>query len=332
MMKKVNIGLIGLGYVGKFHLRNCLKLDSVNLVAVADLSKKSLKLARGMGVKQTFTDYQQLLKQPDIDAVLISLPTHLHAPSVINAAENGKDIFLEKPLAKNPEEGKQILSAVRKNNVKLMVGYPWRFNSIFCELKGKIESGMLGDIQTAHAVNNGPGAFLHRGLGSIPQPVPKWWFNKELTGGGALIDLGSHLINLAHWYFGEVTSIKAYLGYRFNFDFEDHAICIAKFASGTVAIINVGWFSQKSVIGAELFGTVANASAYHHSSSNLGRVKTGIQLLLGRIPKFFMPYLNEVSHFVDCIQEDTSPSPSGEEAFKDLETISLAYKNQIHLD
>lgn len=331
-MKKINVGLIGLGYAGKFHLRNCLKLESVNLTAVADISKKSLKLAKRMGVKQTFTDYNQLLKQPSIDAVLISLPTHLHTPSAISAAENGKNIFLEKPLAKNPEEGKKMLSAAKKNNVKLMVGYPYRFNSTFRDLKDKINSGALGDIQTAHAINNAPGAFMHRGVGTIPQPVPSWWFNKDLTGGGALMDLGSHMINLARWYFGEVTDIKAYLGYRFNFDFEDHAICIANFTSGTKAVINVGWFSKKSVVGAELFGTVAHASAYHHSPSNLSRAQIAIQLLLGRTPNFFMPYLNEASHFVNCIKEDTQPSPSGEEALKDLEAIALAYKNQVHLD
>jgi predicted dehydrogenase len=331
-MKKISVGLIGLGYAGKFHLRNCLKLESVNLTAVADISKKSLKVAKRMGVKQTFTDYHQLLKQPTIDAVLISLPTHLHLPSAISAAENGKHIFLEKPLARNPEEGKQILLAARKNNVKVMVGYPYRFNPAFRDLKDKINSGTLGDIQTAHAINNAPGAFMHRGVGTIPQPVPGWWFNKDLTGGGTLMDLGSHMINLARWYFGEVIDIKAYLGYRFNFDFEDHAICIAHFTSGTTAIINVGWFSKKAVVGAELFGTVSHASAYHHSPSNLSRAQIAIQLLLGRTPNFFMPYLKEASHFVNCIKEDMQPSPSGEEALKDLESISLAYKNQIHLD
>ena len=281
-----------------------------------------------MGVKQTFIDYHQLLKQPTLDAVLISLPTHLHTPCAISAAENGKHIFLEKPLARNPEEGKQIISAARKNNVKLMIGYPSRFNSIFRDLKGKLKSGVLGDIETAHTMNIASGPFLHRAEGTIPKPVPEWWFKKELTGGGALIDLGSHMINLTRWYFGEVNNIKAYLGYRFNFDFEDHAICIANFTSGTTAIINVGWFSQEAVVGVELFGTVAHASGYHHSPS---RVTTAIQLLLGRTPKFFIPYLKEVSHFVRCINEDTQPSPSGEDALKDLEAIKQAYENQINL-
>jgi len=293
------------------------------------MSKKALKLAREMGVKQTFEDYRQLLKQKTIDAVLISLPTHLHALCAINAAEEEKHVFLEKPLAINPEEGKKIISAARKNDVKLMIGYPSRFDSGFLDLKKKAESGVLGDIQTAHAMNIASGPFLHRAEGTIPRPVPEWWLKKELTGGGALMDLGSHAINLARWYFGEVNNIKAYLGYRFNFDFEDHAICVANFTSGTTAVINVGWFSQKTAIGIELFGTVAHASSYHSAPS---RVVTAIQLLLGRTPGFFIPYREEISHFVRCIEEDSQPSSSGEDALKDLEAIKRAYENQLRLN
>jgi UDP-N-acetylglucosamine 3-dehydrogenase len=328
-MTKINLGLIGLGYLGKYHLRTCLGLESANVVAVADLSKRSLKLAKEMGVKQTFTDYNQLLKQPTIDAVIISLPTHLHAPCAISAAEMGKHVFLEKPLARNPLEGKDIISSAKKNAVKLMIGYPSRFNSGYLDLKKKMENGILGEIQTAHATNISAGAFMHRGEIGIPKPVPDWWLKKELTGGGALMDLGSHMINLARWYFGEVVNIKSCLGYRYNFDFEDHAICIAKFTSGTTAIFNVGWFSQKSAVGIELFGTVANASTYPSSTS---KVLTAIQLLLGRTPKFFIPFRKEVLHFIQCIQEDSQPLTSGEDSLKDLEVITQAYNNQIVLD
>ncbi|MCD6431686.1 Gfo/Idh/MocA family oxidoreductase, partial [Candidatus Bathyarchaeota archaeon] len=122
--KKINLGLIGLGFIGKVHLKNCMKLKSARVVAVADVSKRALRFAQRMGVKKLFTDYHELLKQPDIDAVLISLPTFLHAPCAISAAEEGKHIFLEKPLARNTKEGKEIIAAARKHDVKLMIGYP----------------------------------------------------------------------------------------------------------------------------------------------------------------------------------------------------------------
>jgi len=326
-MKEISLGLIGIGYAGKAHLKNCLNLNSAKLVAVADISKKALKLAQGFGIKRLFTDYHQLLKQPDIDAVLISLPTHLHTSCAICAAEEGKHIFLEKPLARNPTEGKEIVSAVRRYNVKLMVGYPLRFSSNFEDLKKEIESGVLGDIQTAHAVNIGAGPFLHRAENTTPRPVPEWWLDRDISGGGALLDLGSHMINLTRWYFGEVKSIKAHLGYRFNFDFEDYALCITKFESGTKALINVGWFSQESAIGVDVYGTVSHARSYHRSSN---KVITAVQLILGKTPKFFKPYLKEIMHFVNCIKVESQPQPSGEDALKDLEVITQAYESQIH--
>lgn len=327
-MKKINLGIIGLGFIGKVHLKNCLNLKSARVVAVADISKKALKFAQELGVKQLFTDYHEVLEQPNVDAVVISLPTHLHAPCAIRAAEEGKHIFLEKPLARNPKEGKKIVSAATRYGVKLMVGYPLRFSSEFGALKEEIESGKLGDIQMVHAVNIGAGPFFHRAESVVPRPVPEWWFDKKLSGGGALLDLGSHMINLMRWYFGEIKSIKAYLGYRFNFDFEDHAVCIANFESGTRAIINVGWFSQKAAIGVELFGTVDHIRIYSQSSS---RVMTAFQLIVGKTPKFFIPYLREISAFINCIIEDEWSSTSGVDALKDLEVIIRAYRTHGYL-
>lgn len=143
------------------------------------------------------------------------------------------------------------------------------------------------------------------------------------------MDVGCHMINLLRWYFGEVSNVKSYMGYRFNLDFEDHATCILRFQSGQIAIVNAGWFSQKAQIKVELLGTVAHASATHTPPS---KIKTAIQLMTGRTPDFYIPYIKELSHFVECLRQDLPPSPSAEDALKDLETISLAYKNQIRLD
>lgn len=326
-MKKVKLGLIGLGYIGKTHLRNCLNLESARLVAVSDISKKALSKAKNMGVKNAFTDYEQLLRNQNIDAVIIALPTYLHKSCVQKVAETGKDILLEKPLARNVEEGKEIVSIVKRNGTNLMVGYPTRFTSSLCSLKEKIESGTLGEVQMAYATNIGSGPFFHRSEGYIPRPVPTWWFNKELTGGGALIDLGCHLISLLRWYFGEVIDVKSYLGYRFNLDIEDHATCIAKFASGPIAIINVGWFSMEHQLKVDLLGTVKHASARLIDRSN--RILAAIQLLLTKSSKFNQPYLRELEYFVHCVRHGLPPSPSINDAIKDLEVISTAYKNKI---
>lgn len=328
-MRKIKLGLIGLGYIGKVHLQNCLRLEPVELVAVSDISKNALNKAKKLGVKKLYLDYEKLLNDKDIEAVIIALPTHLHLPCAVKAAENGKHIFLEKPLARNLKEGKEIISATNKNNVKLMVAYPFRFSEPFQKLKNKIETGELGDIQVAHTINISSGPFMHRAEEDIPKPVPEWWMNKKLTGGGALIDLGSHMINLARWYFGEITNIKAHLGYRFNLDFEDHAICIAHHTSRTKTITNVGWYSQDLTLGIELYGTTAHTSFYYKPPS---KPITALQLILKRTPKYFKPHQTELSHFINCVKQDKQPATPGEDALKDLEAIEKAYKNQIHLN
>ena len=328
-MKKVRIGLIGLGYVGKIHLRNSLNLESAKLTAVCDVSKKALRYAQKMGVKNTFTDYEQLLKDQNIDAVIIALPTHLHKKCAQKVAEAGKDIFLEKPLARSVKEGKEILAATKRNGVKTMVGYPLRFASSFLSLKEKIQSGVLGEVPSSYATFVSSGPFFHRAERDIPRPVPEWWFKKEMTGGGALIDLGCHLINLLRWYFGKITHIKSYLGYRFNMEIEDHATCIAKFESGPISIINVGWFSTGYQLKVELLGTVKHASA-HRNPPN--RIVAAAHQLLFNSSEFWMPHLRELEYFAQCVKQDLPPNPSGNDALKDLETITQAYKNNIRLD
>jgi UDP-N-acetylglucosamine 3-dehydrogenase len=328
-MHRVKLGLIGLGYIGKIHLINCLKLQNAQLVAVADVSKKALNDAKKLGVAETYTDYHELLNNKDIEAVIIALPTHLHAECAKAADEKHKHILLEKPLARNTNEGEEILFAARRYNVKLMIGHSARHNDVYKNLKKKIETGELGEIQIAYAINIGSGPFMHRAEAGSPKPVPDWWWKRDLTGGGALIDLGSHMINLTRWYFGEVIDAKGYLGYRYNLEQEDHAICVLKFGNGQVAIINVGWFSQKSNIKIEVYGTAGHASA---SSNPPNKIITALQLMLRRTPIFYVPYLNEIQHFVDSIEKDFQPQPSGEDGLRDLEVIEKAYKNAIKLN
>lgn len=300
----------------------------MKVVGVSDVSKKALSKARNAGVKKTFTDYKDLLKQPEIDAVIIALPTHFHLRCATEAAEAKKQIFLEKPIARNLEEANAIISASKRNSVKLMIGYPLRFKTDLVELRKKIHSGLFGEIVVAHATYVGCGPFFHRAEGYAPVPVPEWWFNKELTGGGALIDVGIHLINLFRWYFGEITDIKSQLGHRLNMEMEDSALCIAKFDSGVRAVITAGWFSQKNRVELKLFGTVDHADSQQRLQNPLSTV---VQMFATGTSKYFQPHFTELGYFAHCVSRDLTPSPSGEDGVKDLQAMLLAYKNQISL-
>jgi predicted dehydrogenase len=205
-----------------------------------------------------------------------------------------------------------------------MIGYPIRFNSTFRALRAKIVDGRLGDVADAHAVNVASGPFSTRGEDFAPAPVPDWWFNRELTGGGALIDLGIHMINLLRWYFGEVTDIRCTLGHRFNFDFEDSANCWVKLRTGTLAAVSVGWFSQNHVLKVELFGTAGHEVAQDLTSNP---ILNAARMFATGTSRLSMPYLTELQYFADCVNNDVSPSPSGRDGLRDLEAIGQAYRN-----
>jgi myo-inositol 2-dehydrogenase / D-chiro-inositol 1-dehydrogenase len=325
-MKKTGLGIIGLGYIGLIHLRNSLKLENSRVVAVSDVSKRALADAKKAGVKKCYTDYAELLKDEEVDSVIIALPTHLHSECAIAAAELGKNIFLEKPIARNPSEARSIISISEKNSVKLMVGYPLRFNTEMANLRREIKNGSLGDIETAFATFIDSGPFMHRNQDYTPIPVPEWWFRKELTGGGALIDLGSHMINLLRWYFGEVAEIRTRLKYRFNFDFEDSAICFIRFESGTSAVLNVGWFSQQYHQDVAVFGTVRHGVA---RSIIPKPIPAALQMISMGTTTFWRPHFAELEHFVNCVVSDEQPQPSALDGLKDLEVIQRGYENKF---
>jgi len=141
------------------------------------------------------------------------------------------------------------------------------------------------------------------------------------------MDLGSHMINLLRWYFGnEISDVKSILGHRFDMPFEDHALCFMKFKQGPIATVNVGWFSQETNIEVELLGTVKAVSMKHTPENLRSRI---LQMLVGKQSTELLAFRNELNYFVNCIINDRAPSPSATDGLKDLQLISLAYENEI---
>lgn len=169
--------------MGSIHLMNCKYIDDIKVEAVADSSKTALKRASVLGIKNQFTDYHELFKKSlDLDAVIISLPNFLHFDSMKLAVESGINVFVEKPLAKNVAEGKEIVDLARRNNSKVMVGHQLRFYTPIEKIKQAIDEGRLGrtEVVTIEEVTNGP--FTHP---AVPKPVAEWWFDADKVGGGS---------------------------------------------------------------------------------------------------------------------------------------------------
>lgn len=280
------MGVIGLGHMGQLHLLNALRVDGVEVVAGADKSEGNRKYAERHHVK-TYDDYTKLVESEKLDAVIISLPNFLKKDCIQYAAENKLDIFLDKPMARNYAEASEIVQKVEKENVRLMVGVNYRYIPCVQKLKSVFDDGRIGDpvIATADLILNGP--LSH---GAVPLPVPEWWLSKETAGGGALLDLGYHLIDLLAWMLGDLEVTYSKLGYRMNLPVEDSATVVLKSKSGdATCVVNVGWF-ERSIFPdfnfrVNIHGTASYASTDHFSPGDLRvhAAKEGVRNILRRI-------------------------------------------------
>lgn len=145
-MRKIRVGIVGLGHMGLIHLANCLRLkEYCNVAAVADISRAALSDIRGLGIK-SYSSYLEMVEKEKVDAIIISLPNYLHKDACLLAAEEGCDIFLEKPLAMDINKGREIVNSVKKSGIKLMMGMCQRFIKGIKELKKVVNEGVLGHI------------------------------------------------------------------------------------------------------------------------------------------------------------------------------------------
>lgn len=337
----INVGVIGLGRMGMLHLMNCLHIDDVKVVAASDPTKKALNKAKSAGVNKLYTDYHDLLNNPpNIDAVVISLPNFLHFESIQLALETGLNVFTEKPMAYTVKECRKIVKSVQKSGKKLMIGHNLRFVDAIERMKESTEKGHIGTLEvvTLEDVINGP--FAHP---AVPAPVSDWWFDPKKSGGGALLDLGYHMIDLFRFFIGDSKVIFSCLDHKFNLPVEDGAIAILCSSNySTKGIINVGWY-QKTVFPKYNFRVILHGNAGYLSSDDLvprnlyiHAVKEGTRNLLRRIvgkkirplsyTYYYESYYKELMHFFDCIKRDSDPLISANDGLKTVELIKEAYE------
>jgi len=327
-MKIINVGVIGLGRLGQVHAQAYRSLKNVNLYSICDISDRRLsRTAKKYRVKKTYHDYREMLENSKIDAVSLCLPNYLYHPTAIAAAEMGKHIFVEKPLARNSREAEEILKVVKKNNVKCAVGFSLRFDYRFRALKQILLNGSIGKVKSASA---GMFGSPFHGL------VPKWLFDREKIGGGVLIDLGCHMIDLMRWYFGNPSSIFASLKYLSDLDMEDQATIILDF-NGTNAIIQTGWFTFGEFFHrVELHGTERIASSFDFADKELQMTRKLLKASVGKVIENFgnLSYYSgdprifrELDHFTKCLRENRDTFTSGKDALASLKIIEAAYES-----
>lgn len=338
----LKVGVVGLGKMGKVHMMNCMHIDDVKVIAVADPSRRALAKAKSMGIKNLYTDYRNLLNEfhGSLDAAIISLPNFLHFESIQMALEAGLNVFVEKPLANTTKECSQIVRLVEKSGRKLMIGHCVRFYDAVERMKEIVDKGQIGKLEviTLESIANGP--FSH---GIIPKPVPEWWFDPEKVGGGALLDLGYHMIDLFRFFAGDCHLLFSHLGHKYNLPLEDSAIAMIQSHDSLVkGIVHVGWYEQlifpQHDFRVILHGDYNHISTSHFEPNNIYTyaAKEGVKNLFRKImgkkikPLAYSYYLEgfhkELRHFFNCIKNDLEPSVLAVDGLKTIEVIEEAYR------
>jgi len=197
----LKFGLIGCGAVASWcHLPALRRLRNVTVVAAADPDAGALARMKQQFRGDTHVAYQELLARPDIDAVVISVPPAHHAAVACAAAAARKAFYLEKPIAVSQAEAREVAAAVSSSGVATAMGFNRRLHPLYRQAKGLIQDGAIGRVRFVHSAFCEP---------APSQGLPQWKLNRA-SGGGVLLDLASHHVDLLRWFLGEeVASVEA---------------------------------------------------------------------------------------------------------------------------
>lgn len=333
-MSKLKIAVVGCGSIAKYrHLPEYHLNKNAEIVAVVDIvPERAEAMAKEYGAK-AYTDYKEVLKLEEVDAVSVCLPNYLHAPVSIDALNAGKHVLCEKPMATSREEADAMIAAAEANGKKLMIAHNQRFVASHQKAKEIIESGKLGRITSFKTTfgHGGPEGWSIDGATS-------WFFNKEQAFIGAMGDLGVHKADLMRYLLGEFTEVGSFIETNAkNFsEVDDNAVCILRTADGVIGTLTASWaynsgsddnstiiYGEKGFLKLEadpeysLIEQYTNGEVINHKLSRIQTNEEGGQTTS-----------HVINHFVASILEDKQPLITGEEGKKSLEIILGAIESQ----
>lgn len=305
MKEHIRCAVLGLGRLGYWHAENlAARVKGANLVSLADpFVNQAEKVARELGVEKWTKNSDEVFEDPTIDAVIIATPTSTHADMIEKAAKNGKHIFIEKPLTSDLDEADRVIQAIRENNVYCQVGFMRRFDSAYMEAKRRIQAGDIGTPLYFKGVSRDPG--------SPPEEFIK-------NSGGIFLDMSIHDYDIARFLLNSnVTSVASHgniLMHSFMEKYHDvdQAMTYLSFESGAAADIETsrnafyGYDIRGEVIGSE--GSMIIGSLRYHDVQILTKKGSTHNIIPAFPERFKDAYLNEILHFIECLQNNEQPA------------------------
>ena len=319
MDKKLRIGVIGAGRIGKLHANNLKNaVPGAAVTAISDVNLLSAKaLAATLGVGKVYQEYQQLLDDPDVDAVFICASTDMHSPISIAAAKAGKHIFCEKPIDHDLGKIEEVLKAVKEAGVKYQVGFNRRFDRNFKKVRETVREGKIGDVHIVRVTSRDPEA-----------PPPSY----VKTSGGIFVDMTIHDFDMVRYLTGseveEVSVFGAVLVDPAIGEAGDVDTCVInlRFKNGALGVIEN---SRQAVYGydqrVEVFGSKGAISAQNETANNTVLL-TKEAVTMEKPLWFFLEryndaFIQEAKEFVEaCLQGKDTPVG----AYDGLQPVKIA--------
>lgn len=341
MSKKdiLRIGLIGCGRAGSIHAGNfSQRIPEAQLVALCDpIEVAAKKLADELLVSKTYQSHRDLIRDPEVDAVVIVVPTDLHMQMAIDAANAGKHILCEKPMAMNSGECEQMIQAADENGVKLQLGFMRRFDSSFVAAKKMVDAGEIGDIVFIRSNTRGPSK-------------PRAWMYDITASNGVLAEVNSHDIDAVRWFAGaDYEYVHAVAGNYRNReiadaypDYYDHLTMNGRMTNGILfaidggAYVQYGYDSRMEIVGTHGVLHVGRTERDFIKVTSLdGDTRT--PFLQSWMDLFVDAYLSEDRAFVDAVLNDLEPLVTGYDGKMAVKTVeagnrSIAEKRPVSLE
>jgi len=336
-LKKLRAGVIGLG-MGKSHIAGFQAHPGVEVVAIADMDASKLeKVGIEKSIAGRYTSAELMLESEKLDVVSVVTPNKFHMPLTLAAFQAGCHVLCEKPMAMNADEARTMLAAAKKARRKLMINFSYRFTEQSWALKKQVEDGILGDIYFGRTV-------WHRRRG---MPGFGGWFGtKALAGGGPLIDLGVHRLDLALWLMGypkpEWVLARTYdfLGAERarlenkTFDVEDLAAGMITFKNGASLEVEASWaanIKEHELMETRLLGTKGgllqrNVGGGYNFDAELFIERQGAQYDMHLDTPAPRPPSAQ-AHFADSIINRTPHTATGEEGVIVMQLLDALYES-----
>ena len=335
MLSTVRYGIIGCGVIGPVHAASLAQLPHARIAGVCDIARgRAERVAADYNVPFVTADYAALLARSDIDAVCICTPHYLHAEMAIAAANAGKQVFCEKPMAIDPADMDAMIAAAERAGVQLGICFQHRFDPVMVQLKGLIDKGKFGQLLLggAHVRCVRDESYYHSGA---------WRGTWAQEGGGVLINQAIHTIDLLLWLFGEATSIYgsyATLRWGHCIEVEDTATGVITFRNGAQGHIaatsasNLDWNTRLHVYGAAGSAVVNTGFPDEYAFLQLSEEVAPVTPSNAGAPEvgkacYGTSHLLALREFTEAILADRPYPITGREARRAAEVVLALYRS-----